>query len=68
MKSNKQDLKSFEKYLDSKRLFSHIISHGMEMPLADVAIYLQEYSGDKVSRTGSRIRTRSGRSANSIRL
>ncbi len=52
MKSRKQDPKSFEKYLDSNRLFSHIISHGKDLPLADAAIYLQEYSGDKV-----RIRT-----------
>ena len=49
MKSGKQDPKSF----DSRRLFAHIIRQGKELPLADVVIYLQEYSGDKV-RTDSK--------------
>ena len=53
MKSGKQDPKSFEKYLDSRRLFAHIVRQGKELPLADVAIYLQEYSGYKV-RTDSK--------------
>ena len=54
MKSGKQDPKSFEKYLDSKRLFTHIIRYGKELPLADVALYLQEYSGDKVRTDGNK--------------
>ena len=53
MKSGKQDPKSFEKCLDSKRLFTHIIRQGKELPLADVAIYLQEYTGDKVRTDGN---------------
>ena len=53
MKSRKQEAKSFEMYLDSKRLFSHIISQGNEchLPLDDVTTCLQEYSGDKVGQT-----------------
>ena len=50
MKSRKRNAKSVEKYLDSKRLFSHIISQGKEchLPLSDVTKCLQEYSGLKV--------------------
>ena len=52
MKSRKQIAKES---LHSKRLFSHIVSHGEEicqLSLVDVVQYLKKYGGNKVGTDG----------------